>query len=187
MSKWVVVIAGLLLPVLAIADDAVLRESETGYTYSYLFNDQTDLSAGLTATSHAPDYAPFTRQLPALNLENDFLEPQPSLSDRFGFSALANFSALRNIAALTNFTALKNWVLGFRSGHTDLGVDFDDAILDEKLVLADTGLLFKPASNVGVGLHYTLFSDDGRFEDDNIIADINPEYKGPRLSFDLSF
>ena len=58
---------------------------------------------------------------------------------------------------------------------------------DAEIVLVDAGVRWKPASNMGVGVHYSYFSVDGQFEDDEIIADIDLEYKGPRISFDLFF
>ena len=174
MNKCVVLLAGLLLPVLAVANDSVLDESAAEGSYLLLLDDQTDLHLGLGSTAQAPDFAPFARQLPVLTADDDFREAQRAFGNRFNFRAF-------------NFSALKNWVLGFRTSSMELDVSFDDSILDEKLVLADTGVLFKPASNVGVGLHYSLFSAEGRFEDDDIISDIDLEYKGPRLSFDLSF
>ncbi|NND55339.1 MAG: hypothetical protein HKN56_10265 [Gammaproteobacteria bacterium] len=142
---------------------------ELAYSYSILFDESKDLYVGLGISAQDLDFSIFATQFPSLTVTESFVAPLPTVNAGFDY-------VLRD-----------DWVLSLKAGYMDVDATFSDDDFDAKIVALDAGVRWKPVENFGVGLYYTSFSVDGQFEDDDIIAELDLEYKGPRLSFDLFF
>jgi len=142
---------------------------ELSYSYSLLFDAKKNLYLGFGVSAQDLEFGIASTQIPALSADEDFIAPLPTLNVGFEY-------------ALSD-----KWLLGLKLGYMDIDVDFGDDSFDAKILIGDAGVRWKAFNNLGLSLSYSLFHLDGEYEDDDIVAELDLDYKGPKASIDFYF
>ncbi|MDP6436564.1 MAG: hypothetical protein QGG46_04960 [Gammaproteobacteria bacterium] len=142
---------------------------ELAYAYSLVMTESMNLSLGAGLSVQEFDIGIANTAVPADSSAENFTAPLPTFN--LGYDYAFN----------------DKWLLGLNAGYLDVDYEGGGDEFDAKILVGDIGLRWRVLHNFALGLHYSIFDLEGEYEDDDIIADIDLDYRGPRLSLDLSF
>jgi len=142
---------------------------ELAYAYSLIMTESMNLSLGAGLSVQEFDIGIANTAMPADSSDENFTAPLPTFN--LGYDYAFN----------------DKWLLSLNAGYLDIDYEDGGDEFDAKILVGDIGLRWRVLRNFALGLHYSIFDLEGEYEDDDIIADIDLEYRGPRLSLDLFF
>ena len=142
---------------------------EVAYSYSVIFDETKNIYLGFGVATQDYDFDIAATAFPALRVQEDFIAPLPTIN--LGF----------------DYVLAENWTVHARGGYLGVDVSLGDDDFDADIRVLNVGTRWQPGDHLGIGFYYSLLEVDGDFEDDDIIAAVDIEYKGPRIGLDYAF
>jgi len=159
VSGVVIMIVMLTAPGVLLAADGWRGEPNSGFMAHWFGVYPTDIDTKLAV------YASSGLGANPVNLDND-LERKSSAS--------ALFASL-------------NWLIGSGGAYQGDDIGNPGEAADMTLFLTDSGVRWKPFRKLGLALNYALFPADNEYSNDSMDTELDLDYMGPRLSFDIAF